>query len=386
MHVLIIPSWYPSDPSDISGSFFREQALALRKHGCQVAVIYPQLRALRNWRAIVNGKRGIEVENDQSVVTYRSHGTNWFPRIRQGFQYLWVHHGLELFQKYIKAHGTPDIIHAHSMLYAGALASEIKSRYGVPFIITEHNSAFARDRVSQFDLVVARKVQMNAVGRYSVSPQFSELLSQIFSNGSLSWSVIPNIVSQEFIDRPLKKSSYSKSFNFLNVALLNENKRQKNIILAFSAVFKENSNVSLTIGGDGPQMLALKNLALSLGVANRVSLPGTLSRQQVLEKMAATDAFVLSSFYETFGIVVIEALALGKPVIATRCGGPESIVRDQDGILVPVDDIDSLGKAMRQIYENSSEFDSNAIRAACLSRFGESAIASRLCSIYSEFI
>lgn len=382
MHVLFIPSWYPTHRGDIGGSFFREQAIALRKYGCQVGVIYPQLRSLRNFCDALNGKRVIEKENDHGVMTMRSHGTNWFPLIPSGLKSLWISHGLSLFEEYVKEHGVPSIIHAHSILYAGVVAREIKLRYGIPFVITEHSSAFNRGLVSRANLLLAQDVAEQAAERFSVSPIFSDFLRKSLSEGRLNWGVIPNAVSQQFIDRKIKKSKAQKEFTFINIALLNENKRQSNLIKAFSASFSKDLNVNLIIGGDGPERIKLRKLSISLGVENRVKFTGMLSRRQVLEKIEASDAFVLPSRHETFGVVLIESLALGKPVIATRCGGPESIVREQDGILVPVDDIDSLGKAMRYLYENHSNFDSAEIRAACIYRYSESAVVSQLCREY----
>ena len=102
--------------------------------------------------------------------------------------------------------------------------------------------------------------------------------------------------------------------------------------------------------------------------------------------MADSDAFVLSSQYETFGVVVIEALALGLPVIATRCGGPESIVRDEDGLLIPIEDISSLAIAMKTIYDNRLKYNAEEIRTACSDRYSEKSVAEQLKTGYAEIV
>ena len=102
--------------------------------------------------------------------------------------------------------------------------------------------------------------------------------------------------------------------------------------------------------------------------------------------MAVADAFVLSSRNETFGVVIIEALALGKPVIATQCGGPESILRPADGLLVPVDDVSAMANAMCQLIERRNDYDPVEIRQSCVARFSETAIAKRLNWIYAEVL
>ena len=73
--------------------------------------------------------------------------------------------------------------------------------------------------------------------------------------------------------------------------------------------------------------------------------------------MQAADAFVLSSAYETFGVVLIEALACGKPVVSTACGGPDYIVTEENGLLVPVGDTQALGAALEQMIRTIDRYD-----------------------------
>jgi glycosyltransferase involved in cell wall biosynthesis len=382
MHVLIIPSWYPTHPADIGGSFFREQALALHKYGCKVGVIYPQHRSLRQWAKIWSGKHGIELQIDEGMPTLRYHGTNWFPRMPRFARTRWIRHGWKLFNEYIMQYGKPDVIHVHSILNAGILARELHNQLGIPFVITEHSSAYARQSISLSDLNVAQTAVNCAKKKFAVSNEFGRLLDQIFTDGD-KWQHMPNIVHELFFDKELE-SSKNNCFEFINVALADKNKAQANILEAFANRFKNKNNVRLIIGGDGPELENLKALALNLGIGAQVKFTGLLTREQVRKKIAQSSAFVLSSRYETFGVVLIEALALGKPVVATRCGGPDSIVREQDGLLVPVDDVPSLEAAMQSIYENRTAYNAVEIRAACKERFSEHAIAERLMQVYEE--
>ena len=386
MHILFIPSWYPVSRSDVGGSFFREQAQALHKQGCQVGVIYPHFSSLRNGIFAKEKHGNPEFEIDEGIFTYRYYGKNWFPRFPAGIKRLWEYFGIQLFEKYIRTHGLPEIVHVHSMLYAGVVALRVKSRYGIPYVVTEHSSAFARGGVTNSSLGIAEKIQHGAARAFSVSKSFSTNLDKRLPRENVPWGVVPNIVSQKFLDAPIKKIKDSQGFVFLNVALMNKNKNQKNIIKAFAKYFSKSVHVSLVIGGHGNEMNALKGLAENLGVAARVKFPGMLSRSQVLEAMSTADAFILSSDYETFGVVLVEALALGKPVIATRCGGPQSIVEEGDGILVDVDDVDELGRAMVRLNTEYSVFNSHEIRVRCIERYSEPVIAESLIKIYTSVI
>lgn len=380
MHVLIIPSWYPESQDDIRGSFFREQALALFKHGCRVGVVYPQHRSLRQWRTGLSGKYGVEFDCDQGMPTYRFHGLNWFPRLPSLAASIWVRHGLKAFDCYIKDHGKPDIIHAHSILNAGVLAKKIKESYGIPFVVTEHSTAYARGLIPSARLRLAKEVTLSASKLFAVSHEFCRLLTAKFGRET-EWNFLPNIVNQMFLSAT--RSPKEGLFRFVNVALADKKKQQSNIVAAFAMEFKDNSDVRLTIVGDGPELESLRKLVKDLGLENRIRMPGMFTRTQVLDEIASSNAFVLSSQYETFGVVIVEALAVGLPVIATRCGGPESIVQAEDGVLVPVGDVHALASAMRHVFDHQGKFDADEIRERCRVRYSEESVALKLIEEYS---
>src|SRR5699024_9955006 len=102
----------------------------------------------------------------------------------------------------------------------------------------------------------------------------------------------------------------------------------------------------------GEEKANLLKLVRVLKIEEQVVFLGPLTREQVKEEVSSADAFVLSSKYETFGVVLIEALALGKPVIATKCGGPESIVTPEVGYLVENNSEEELSKAMSELIAN----------------------------------
>ena len=96
------------------------------------------------------------------------------------------------------------------------------------------------------------------------------------------------------------------------------------------------------------------------------------------------DAFVHPSRYETFGIVLVEALSTGRPVIATRCGGPNDIVRSEDGTLVDVDDATGLAEAMRDMI--GMDWDTQAMRDVVESRYTKATIRGQLLDIYDTIV
>lgn len=102
--------------------------------------------------------------------------------------------------------------------------------------------------------------------------------------------------------------------------------------------------------------------------------------------MTSCDCFVLPSRYETFGVVYIEAMACGKPVIATACGGPDDFVTPDNGLLVPVEEVSALEHAMQHMITSSHQYDSDRIRASVQTRFSSQAVAGQLEQIYNTIL
>ena len=98
------------------------------------------------------------------------------------------------------------------------------------------------------------------------------------------------------------------------------------------------------------------------------------------------DIFVLPSRHESFGIVYIEALAMGRPIIATKCGGPEMIVNDLNGLLINTDNIDSLSKAIIYMYHNYQKYSNEIIREDFMHRFSKESTVQKYKKIYKEVI
>jgi glycosyltransferase involved in cell wall biosynthesis len=129
------------------------------------------------------------------------------------------------------------------------------------------------------------------------------------------------------------------------------------LLVSFDKLVKSGFDLNLVILGQGPEYPRLKNLAHSLGINARVFMPGFQENPYPFFKNA--EMFVLSSRYEAFGMVVVEALALGTCVVATDCqSGPREVLKDgQYGVLVAPDDADALMEGMASLLNDPIESD-----------------------------
>ncbi len=389
MHVVILPSWYPTAENPTSGVFFREQARALKRAGHRVGVVACALRPLKLLaRGLGKLSHGVSKENDEGIPTYRDYGYKWMPYVPRGNSFLWLRSGVRVFKEYVSDFGKPDILHAHCALYGGTLAAHIKRKCRIPYVITEHSSAYARGLIRQWEKTLVLEAFGQADARIFVSPSFGRLVEESFGTAVSPWRWIPNFVKGRFSNVPLDRPPVhqQREFVFLNIASMTEKKRQRNLLLAFAETFKEQENTRLHVAGDGPLKEDLLRLAGDLGISKQVCFLGTLSQDEVLDSIRQSDVLVLSSHYETFGVVLIEALACGKPVIATACGGPECIVNKKNGLLVAPGDVNKLADAMLQIKHNVAEYDPRHIRQDCLARFGEKAVVTQLSELYKAVL
>lgn len=386
MHVLIIPSWYPKTPEDVDGIFFRLQAQALQRSGLKIGVTAPVFRSMRGKPAsVVNGGYGIRSYTEENIPTYVYKSMYFFPRLPYLDRHRWVRAGWKLFEHYVRDHGTPDIIHAHSMNHAGILAQQIHAKTGIPFVLTEHSSTYARKLIRNWQRPAMLQSAQQCSARIAVSKDFCRLLETEY--GGLDWQYIPNSLSPAFI-RPVDLANKPKNadFTFCSVAHLNYNKGFDILLPAFAEALKTHPDLKLKIGGTGLIASQLHNLAAELGLENSVEFLGGLQNDQVLDLMFRSDAFVLASRNETFGVVFIEALSQGLPVAATRCGGPQTIINENNGILVPVGDVQALAGALVSLYENRGRYDAQTLRADCLSEFGEEAVVRQITAVYKTIL
>jgi len=216
----------------------------------------------------------------------------------------------------------------------------------------------------------------------SVSPDLGRLLLKMQLGAKWFW--VPNVVAARFLKQDANKHFTGGKLRFLNLALLTEKKGQKDLLVAFSEVYASFPNTELWLAGDGPIRRQLEELAQELNVAKSVKFLGNIKPENVPKLMQEIDVMVIASHYETFGVVAAEALIMGRPVIATRCGGPECIVTEHDGLLVEPHAPEQLAEAMVSMVKNISRYDSLSISEHARKRFSGEAVASTLTKIYQK--
>lgn len=320
----------------------------------------------------------MEEADDEGVPILRTDGANP-PLVPQLSMYLHVREWTRLMDSYVRSHGVPDVLHAHGAFWAGEAARRLSTRYGVPYVVTEHSTRFERGLVGPWQRRLARTIFAQAARSIAVSRHHARVLEEQLALDRVD--VVANVVDTELIT-PSQRPRCGNDFRFVSVGFLTSRKGMDLLIRAFASAFHGREGVGLDIGGDGEDREHLERLADELQVARQVRFLGALSREGVRDALAGADAFVLASRAETFGVVVVEALASGMPVIATRCGGPEEFVTPETGIIIDPGSVDQLAQALTVMVEEADSYDPHALRRYVSSKFGAKAVADDLLALY----
>lgn len=368
MKVAIISRGTPNKQYPLYGIFEFDQAKALAKKGIEVAFVAIDFRShtfKRKYGLMHYEKDGVQVfELSLPINVYRKA----IPLLQRLL--------LIPFRTMLKSFGKPDVIHAHFYSIA-AITSILKKKYGIPFVVTEHSSKLNKpaEQISDLDKRLALKAYQSCDQLICVSEALGKNILQNFRHNCI---VIPNMVDNG-VFRCHKDPLDKTPFVYVSVGNLIPIKAFDVLLEAFAQV-KENAK--LYIIGDGSEKERLKNLANALQLGNSVEFLGQLKRTEISTMYQKSHVFVLPSRSETFGVSYIEALYAGLPVIATRCGGPESFIDKSNGILIPVNNSVELSNAMDNIRYNYPQYDPKQISSDCNKRFSPSVIANELINLY----
>jgi glycosyltransferase involved in cell wall biosynthesis len=302
-------------------------------------------------------------------------------RLRWGLQGR-IETAVDLAEQYIERRGRPDVVHAHSAQWAAAAAARIQERTGIPYVVTEHFSGYREGNVFPWQWPLIREGLDNASGIACVSRSLRQDLVTQGLVDTTEVEIIPNPVDPMFFRSSHKDQSDASKFRLITVTRLVPHKQ---VDLLLRAVSKLPSTVVLTVVGNGPSRRSLEDLATALDIDDQVRFTGTLDREEVRAAYSNSDVFVLASRTEPFGVVLVEAMATGLPLVATRSGGPEDIVTPNTGILVPTDDPEALAAAVKTLRDAPADrFRPETIRAVAVDRYSPDAFVQRSRALYED--
>ena len=344
-HALHLTAWHPVIDG-FSGVFVIEQCAALRSHGAQIGLIFSRIQGLRDMspKRFLRGLPAMVHQSDPvPSFGFKSWNILGMNGCVQPFNSQMLSNR---YSAYVRAHGSPDILHAHVAIESGVAARAISRRTGLDYVVTEHSTEILNGNMQSARINMARKVYADARCVIAVSRPLADRISNICPSANVV--VINNLVRDGVFQLKRKYQNQSQTLRIVTIGALVAHKKTENAMLALSALPEAlKTRIEHHIIGGGPDRQKLDELAAKNGVKTRFH--GIISHLDAMAILSQADLLLHSSSYETFGVVLAEAMALGVPVIATRCGGPEFIVTEATGKLVPIDDIPALTQAVNEI-------------------------------------
>lgn len=380
MHILEIPSFF----HPYGGLFCLDQAKALTVQGHMVRILSNvQLGitvGLKNFCFLPYRRYEHEMEG---IMVYQSFQRG-IPKVIRPNVERWISIVRSMFSEYVAKYGCPDILHAHCAKWAGYAAMKISEEYHVPYVITEHLSKtileeeFGKASSNAWQIPLL-KIAYEKADR--VIPVSEELVDDIacYYGKDYQWQFVSNMIDTDFFHYYQRQPLSGRPYRFCCLANYWPLKGYDILFAAFRMLRKEGMNVELHIAGRGTDSLECHR-QLSDGMFTH----GLIDKQGVRDLLYQSDTLVLASRSEVQPLVLMEAMSTGIPVISTECI-PQNLRIDKGCVIVPIDDILSLAKAMKECIQNPT-FDGVELSDKIRLLVSPEIVGKKLETIFSEII
>lgn len=349
MKVLFLSAWYPTTQDTMAGLFVQKHAEAVSRQGVDVQVLYSP--------AI---------------------GIKWIIDIYSGWK--------NLRSKW----GKPDIVQMNVLDKNGLIALWLKWRYGTPYIIVEHWSGYLTANFSfreGWHGWLMRKIAKQASCILPVSQILENAMKQCGITNQ-NWQRIHNVVD-DFFYQPIVPLTISQKptnkFRLLHVSCFDEKaKNIQGLLRAVRKVAEQRQDFELVLVGNGidyeQDVAYAQELKFPEGM---LMFTGEQTPYEVAQWMQQSDCFVLFSRYETFAIVLAEAVATGTPFISTHTAGIAAEFPPQCGITIPSENEQALISAIIDIMNNRNIYSTQSIRLYG-KKYSYEPIGKQLSNLYKQ--
>jgi len=361
----MVTPWYPDKLSFNSGAFIRSQAAALSDEH-EVVVISAKVNYSKFGLCSFESEKSFygKVEEHRIII---NRSLPVYNQLNYWFIMFW--YSREVIQNF-----KPDVIHA-SIGYPGAFWGWLLKRLtGKPYILQEHTRVKNNFR-SLFHKTLTKIGLRKADALVAVGKRLATELETLLNKNV---TVIPNVVEVEKF-----QGLAAAKANIIQIGFLGGmNTPVKGLDILLKALAGIPDDFVLHIGGAGTLENEYKKQAEDEGIGAKCKFYGFIPYENIPAFMERLHFYVCSSRYETFCVSLVEAMAAGRPVIATRCGGPEDFVNELNGLLVANESAESLQEGIQQMMYTYPAYNTQAIANYAVENFSKQTFLKRINSLY----
>jgi glycosyltransferase involved in cell wall biosynthesis len=409
MKVLWLCSWYPSTYIYHNGFFVRRQAEAVARftdvatlHAVEKTadILLPdgskrpntdsssQRHEGSQFEIIINKKTHFEV-----IVAYPKSQNVLLKYIRQFIAYQ------KGFKALKQTWGTPDLVHLHVIVSAGIYALFLHYVHRLPFLITEHSSMYRAEtgvfrRSNWLFKAFVKLCVREAKAIIALSPFYASTMQKHGLNNRFFY--VPNVVNTDLF-KPQNELNYAnlnainriknelKTIKLIHVSGLHDPiKNVSGILKAIEKLSKKRQDFTLDIIGDPLEQPPYRALVKQLGIEKYIKFYFYLTIEEVAERMQNSDIFVLFSRFEGLPCVILEAMSVGLPVVATETGGISDWITEGSGRLVASENEAALAESLDSMMAHLTDFDAQKIREKIVETCSYATVGSAIVAIYKE--
>ena len=301
--------------------------------------------------------------------------------------------------KFLKQHAAAfDVAHVHACRnMPGAIAAHHLRRAGVPYVLAPNGTAplIERRRLAKrvFDMAIGRQVLLGATRVLAVSNPERRQLEDLGVDPNVI-RLIPNPIDLDEFRQPVARGRLRRRFSLesnplvLFLGKLTRRKRVDVLMRAFAELQRPDARLVIA-GNDMGAGAGLRSLARALGIEARTTFTGLLRGEQRLEALADADVVVYPSEDEIFGLVPMEALLAGTPVIVSDDSGCGEVVRSTGGgQLIQVGDVRGLARAIEHALEPRPGWPAIAADAGARVKtlYGDDVVCAQVEKLYMDMM
>ncbi|MHB9056608.1 MAG: glycosyltransferase [Paludibacteraceae bacterium] len=385
LHILHLPSWYLPE----GGQFCRNQVQALNETGEVYASILANV-------TISTRKYGLKsflfpknffLSHEDDMDVFRNYHIS-LPRLKKRDALNWSKETLKMIESYFKQFGKPDLIHVHSVLWAGYAAKLVKEKYEIPYIITEHRGIFGlscnwgKNQFLEWEDDYRQQAYSNADLIIPVSEKLIPKIST-YLNKPVPVKVVSNMIDTEFFHyKPRAKT------NKIQAVMVNGLSYSKGYDILFPAAgiaLDTVENLEINIVGEDFSGKEFDKLWEKVKHKSRILLSGEKDSHGVREALWNADFYIISSRVEAQPVSTLEALSTGLPIVCTEVI-PETMANETNSIRVPVEDVEKLAAAIMEMSKRFADFDRKKISENIKKTADKKVVARKLIEAYRDIL